>query len=131
MILDCVLFDKGTHDVLGNSRREEPVERAVAMYLNYVGGPLCKPYQYDRATCALSAKRDAEPPAGLGSYRKARKRADIRVVQETLGPRRISTTELNTRVLINLVKQLYRVTNPAENLNYAPAHADPDELDLS
>jgi len=38
--------------------------------------------------------------------------ADIRVIQEMLGHAKISTTELYTRVSINLLKQVYLATHP-------------------
>jgi integrase/recombinase XerD len=43
--------------------------------------------------------------------------ADIRIVQEMLGHAKITTTELYTRVSINLLKQVYLATHPAANLN--------------
>ena len=42
--------------------------------------------------------------------------ADIRVIQEMLGHAKISTTELYTRVSINLLKQVYLATHPAASL---------------
>jgi integrase/recombinase XerD len=39
-------------------------------------------------------------------------RADIRVIQEKLGHAKIATTELYTRVSINLLKQVYLATHP-------------------
>jgi len=42
--------------------------------------------------------------------------ADIRVIQEMLGHAKISTTELYTRVSINLLKQVYLATHPAAHL---------------
>jgi integrase/recombinase XerD len=38
--------------------------------------------------------------------------ADIRVIQEMLGHAKIATTELYTRVSINLLKQVYLATHP-------------------
>ena len=48
--------------------------------------------------------------------------ADVRVIQELLGHSKLSTTELYTRVSINLLKQVYAATHPA-------ARAMFDELD--
>jgi integrase/recombinase XerD len=39
--------------------------------------------------------------------------ADIRVIQEMLGHAKLTTTELYTRVSINLLKQVYAATHPA------------------
>jgi integrase/recombinase XerD len=49
--------------------------------------------------------------------------ADIRVIQEMLGHAKISTTELYTRVSINLLKQVYAATHPGAHLNRADAPA--------
>jgi integrase/recombinase XerD len=43
--------------------------------------------------------------------------ADIRVIQEMLGHAKISTTEMYTRVSINLLRQVYAATHPGANLN--------------
>ena len=42
--------------------------------------------------------------------------ADIRVIQEMLGHAKLTTTELYTRVSINLLKQVYSATHPAAHL---------------
>jgi integrase/recombinase XerD len=42
--------------------------------------------------------------------------ADIRVIKELLGHSKLSTTELYTRVSINLLKQVYFATHPAAHL---------------
>jgi integrase/recombinase XerD len=39
--------------------------------------------------------------------------ADIRVIQEMLGHAKLTTTELYTRVSINLLRQVYSATHPA------------------
>jgi integrase/recombinase XerD len=49
--------------------------------------------------------------------------ADIRVIQEMLGHAKISTTELYTRVSINLLKQVYAATHPGAHLNRPDAPA--------
>ena len=41
--------------------------------------------------------------------------ADIRVIQEMLGHAKLTTTELYTRVSINLLKQVYLATHPGAN----------------
>jgi integrase/recombinase XerD len=53
--------------------------------------------------------------------------ADIRVIQEMLGHAKLATTELYTRVSINLLKQVYLATHPAaqrkppETVHHDPA----------
>ena len=48
--------------------------------------------------------------------------ADIRIIQELLGHAKLTTTELYTRVSINLLKQVYLATHPGASLNRsAPA----------
>ena len=42
--------------------------------------------------------------------------ADIRIIQELLGHAKLTTTELYTRVSINLLKQVYAATHPGANL---------------
>jgi integrase/recombinase XerD len=42
--------------------------------------------------------------------------ADVRVIQEMLGHAKLTTTELYTRVSINLLKQVYSATHPAAHL---------------
>jgi integrase/recombinase XerD len=49
--------------------------------------------------------------------------ADIRVIQEMLGHASIATTELYTRVSINLLKQVYAATHPGAHLNRPDAPA--------
>ena len=43
--------------------------------------------------------------------------ADIRIIQELLGHAKLTTTELYTRVSINLLKQVYLATHPGAGLN--------------
>ena len=43
--------------------------------------------------------------------------ADIRVIQEMLGHSKLTTTEIYTRVSINLLRQVYAATHPAAFLN--------------
>jgi integrase/recombinase XerD len=47
--------------------------------------------------------------------------ADVRVIQEMLGHAKLTTTELYTRVSINLLKQVYKATHPAAHLHRADA----------
>jgi integrase/recombinase XerD len=49
--------------------------------------------------------------------------ADIRVIQEMLGHAKLTTTELYTRVSINLLKQVYAATHPGAHLNHPDAPA--------
>ena len=42
--------------------------------------------------------------------------ADIRVIQQMLGHSKLDTTELYTRVSINLLRQVYSATHPAAHL---------------
>ena len=48
--------------------------------------------------------------------------ADIRVIQEMLGHSKLTTTELYTRVSINLLKQVYAATHPGAVMNGAKAN---------
>lgn len=50
--------------------------------------------------------------------------ADIRVIQEMLGHAKLATTELYTRVSINLLKQVYAATHPAAHLRKSNAAAE-------
>jgi integrase/recombinase XerD len=52
--------------------------------------------------------------------------ADIRVIQEMLGHSKLTTTELYTRVSINLLKQVYAATHPGANLKRAAKPVDPE-----
>jgi len=47
--------------------------------------------------------------------------ADVRVIQEMLGHSQLSTTEIYTRVSINLLKQVYAATHPAAHLHRSDA----------
>ena len=49
--------------------------------------------------------------------------ADIRVIQEMLGHAKLSTTEIYTRVSINLLKQVYAATHPGAKLQRGPRAA--------
>lgn len=49
--------------------------------------------------------------------------ADIRIIQEMLGHAQLSTTEIYTRVSINLLRQVYSATHPAAHLNRTAAPA--------
>ena len=54
--------------------------------------------------------------------------ADIRVIQEMLGHADLSTTEIYTRVSINLLKQVYAATHPAAHLRKPEETEAADEL---
>jgi integrase/recombinase XerD len=49
--------------------------------------------------------------------------ADIRVIQEMLGHASLLTTQMYTRVSINLLKQVYAATHPGANLRKPDATA--------
>jgi integrase/recombinase XerD len=53
--------------------------------------------------------------------------ADIRVIQEMLGHSKLTTTELYTRVSINLLKQVYAATHPGAGLKRPNAKTDSPE----
>ena len=50
--------------------------------------------------------------------------ADVRVIQELLGHSKLSTTELYTRVSINLLKQVYSATHPAAKILFDELRAE-------
>ena len=50
--------------------------------------------------------------------------ADVRVIQETLGHAKLTTTELYTRVSINLLKQVFAATHPAADEGRTARDAD-------
>ena len=55
--------------------------------------------------------------------------ADIRVIQQMLGHVKLTTTELYTRVSINLLRQVYSATHPAAHLKPAKAVEDDEDED--
>lgn len=59
--------------------------------------------------------------------------ADVRVIQEMLGHAKLTTTELYTRVSINLLRQVYAATHPAAHLhrNETPAAARDAEAEAA
>ena len=50
---------------------------------------------------------------------------DIRVIQEMLGQAKLPTTELYTRMSINLLRQVYSATHPAAHLKRPEMPAAP------
>lgn len=57
--------------------------------------------------------------------------ADIRVIQELLGHAKLTTTELYTRVSINLLKQVYAATHPGAHLKRPDAPAKAQDGDAA
>ena len=58
--------------------------------------------------------------------------ADVRVIQQMLGHVKLDTTELYTRVSINLLKQVYSAAHPAAHLTrLRPGPPFPDKQEES
>jgi len=98
------------------------------MFLDNLGGPFDRVYL---TTLVRSYVRKAKlgKTGGCHLFRHTvatlmlENGADIRVIQEMLGHAKLTTTELYTRVSINLLKQVYSATHPAAHLraSHTPA----------
>lgn len=91
------------------------------LFLTELGEPFIR-YQLTALVRRYLARADIGKMGGCHLFRHTmatlmlENGADIRVIQEMLGHAKLATTELYTRVSINLLKQVYAATHPAANL---------------
>jgi integrase/recombinase XerD len=91
------------------------------LFLTEMGEPFIR-YQLTALVRRYLARADIGKMGGCHLFRHTmatlmlENGADIRVIQEMLGHAKLATTELYTRVSINLLKQVYAATHPAANL---------------
>lgn len=92
------------------------------IFLNYLGEPFVR-LQLTSLVRNYLAKSKIGKTGGCHLFRHTvatlmlENGADIRVIQEMLGHAKLTTTELYTRVSINLLKQVYSATHPAAHLH--------------
>jgi integrase/recombinase XerD len=91
------------------------------IFLNYLGAPFER-LQLTSMVRAYLEKSKIGKTGGCHLFRHTaatlmlENGADIRVIQQMLGHVKLDTTELYTRVSINLLKQVYLATHPAAHL---------------
>jgi integrase/recombinase XerD len=91
------------------------------LFLTELGEPFIR-YQLTALVRRYLARADIGKMGGCHLFRHTmatlmlENGADVRVIQEMLGHAKLATTELYTRVSINLLKQVYAATHPAANL---------------
>jgi integrase/recombinase XerD len=98
----------------------------ATLFLNYLGGGFER-LQLTSLVRAYLVKSKIGKTGGCHLFRHTaatlmlENGADIRVIQQMLGHVRLDTTELYTRVSINLLKQVYSATHPAAHLKRSGA----------
>jgi integrase/recombinase XerD len=104
------------------------------LFLNNAGGPMDRVYLTGLVRSYID-KAKIGKKGGCHLFRHTvatlmlENGADVRVIQEMLGHAKLDTTQLYTRVSINLLRQVYAATHPAAQL-MAALEAEAEEEDV-